>query len=219
VPAKHTIKVYVENGFYHLFNRGVEKRIIYQDKKDYNKFTSLLERYLTNPDDLLQHLQAPRISRRSHLYKEIQLLAFCLMPNHFHLLVKQNTKDAITKFTRSLSNAYVRYFNDRYDRIGALFQGRIKGILLDTDAYLLHLTRYIHQNPLEIWNKPLRQYPFSSYPEYLDLRSSKWINTKEVLSFFRSPQNIVNKDYLSYENFVETPKEDSAEILKHFTLE
>src|SRR3989304_7162820 len=103
MPAKHTVKIYVENGFYHLFNRGVEKRPIFLDRNDYVAFLSILKRYLTNPDDLSSgYLDFSHgvPSRRSDLHTKIQLVSYCLMPNHFPILVKQLTKNAITEFTR-----------------------------------------------------------------------------------------------------------------------
>ena len=222
MPAKHTVKIYVENGFYHLFNRGVEKRPIFLDRNDYVAFLSILKRYLTNPDDLSSgYLDFSHgvPSRRSDLHTKIQLVSYCLMPNHFHILVKQLTKNAITEFTRRVGDAYVRYFNDRYERVGGLFQGKIKGILIDNDAYLLHLTRYIHRNAEEFWDRSLREYPYSSYPEYLGLRNTAWMHPEEILAYFRSPLNAYRKGYFSYENFIETPKEDSGDILKELTLE
>ena len=219
VPAKFVIKQYVENGYYHLLNRGVEKRPIFLDKKDYRTFLSFLKRYLSDPDLQQQDVQPIRLSRRSDLHKEIKLVAYCLMPNHFHLLIKQETRNAITKFARSLSNAYVRYFNDRYDRVGTLFQGKIKGVLVDSDAYLLHLSRYIHQNPGEIWKKSLRDYPFSSYAEYLGLRNTTWIYPEIVLDFFSSSENNLFYDYFSYRSFVEKSKEETPKLIQRLTLE
>jgi len=128
-------------------------------------------------------------------------------------------RNAITEFTRRLGDAYVRYFNDRYQRVGGLFQGKIKGILVENDPYLLHLTRYVHRNPEEFWEGPLREYHYSSYAEYLGLRHTSWIHPEAILAYFRSPLNKTLHDYFSYENFVETPKEDSGDILKELTLE
>jgi len=219
MPAKYTVKMYVENGYYHLLNRGVDKRSIFFDKKDSVTFLSLLKRYLTNPDLLPPELQFLRPSRRSHLYEQITLVAYCLMPNHFHLLVRQKSRNAITEFARCLMNSYVRHFNDRHERVGPLFQGRIKGILVDNDSYLLHLTRYIHRNPEEFWERSLRDYPYSSYAEYLGLRSTSWIHPEAILAYFRSPLNKSLHDYFSYESFVEESKDDSSEILKEITLE
>ncbi len=147
------------------------------------------------------------------------------MPNHFHLLIKQLTKEAIIDFMRALANSYVRYFNEKYERVGALFQGAYKGVLVDNEVYLLHLTRYIHLNPLELnpkevppvdrWHlkEILEKYPYSSYGDYLGRRHTGWVHPEEILAFFKTTQRTNLKDFLSYQSFVEDYKEDPREIL------
>jgi len=113
------------------------------------------------------------------------------------------------------------YFNKRYERLGPLFQGNYKAVLIKTDEQLLHLSRYIHINPEETI-KPvskLLDYPYSSYAEYLDKRKTKWIYPQEILSFFKTARRASLKDVLSYQSFVEDYSEESEEILKGFTLE
>jgi putative transposase len=216
MPARNVVKIYVENGYYHLLQRGVEKRQIFMDRKDYVTFLSYLKRYLTNPDDLPPELHA---FRDSNLHEQITLVAYCLMPNHYHLLVKQSIKNAITKFTRSLGNAYVRYFNTRHNRIGGLFQGKPKGIIVDNDTYLLHLSRYIHCNPSDIWQSTLYEYPYSSYADYLGLRNTEWVHPNIVLDFFKSPANQIFRHTNTYVKFVEDLDENSESFLEEITLE
>jgi len=213
MPAKNVIKIYTENGYYHIFNRGVEKRDIFSDSQDYKVFLHFLKRYLTevppSPDRI-------RPKWRTDLFDKLQLIAYCLMPNHFHLMIKQVTKDAIINFMRALSNSYVRYFNEKYQRVGSLFQGTYKGVLVENESYLLHLTRYIHLNPMEV--RPVNRsnlvdYPYSSYGEYLGKRKTTWIHPEEILDFFKTAQRTNLKDFLSYQSFVEDYKEDSKEIL------
>lgn len=225
MPARNTVKKFVENAYYHIYNRGVEKRNIFQDEKDYKVFLHFLKLYLEEP---APHRVQPfgGLNPRKSLNKEISLLVYCLMPNHFHLLVKQKTKDAITKFMRRICTNYVMYFNNRHERVGSLFQGIYKGVLVETEEQLLHLSRYIHLNPMEPSTKrpsgfnPL-EYPYSSYAEYLGKRRTKWINTQEILSYFKTAQRTSLKDMLSYETFVEDykEKEDSVQILKGLILE
>ena len=210
------MKIYVENGYYHLLQRGVEKRPIFLDRQDYTTFLSYLKRYLIDPDDVPPELRA---LRRSDLFENITLIAYCLMPNHYHLLVKQSVKNAITKFTRSMGNAYVKYFNTRHKRIGGLFQGKPKGILVDTDTYLLHLSRYIHLNPSEIWQASLRDYPYSSYADYLGSRKTEWVKPKVVLDFYKSPDSKLFRHTNTYPSFVENVEEDSKSMLEGLTLE
>lgn len=147
MPSKHSVRLYTENGIYHVYNRGVEKRTIFEVEQDYRVFLSYLKRYLTKPPKIAPDEVGPRWNK--DIYKEIQLLSYCLMPNHFHLLIKQLTQTALTTFMRCITNAYTRYFNTKYKRVGPLFQGKFKAALAETEPYVLHLTRYIHTNPLD----------------------------------------------------------------------
>src|SRR3989338_2787894 len=108
MPAKNTVKIYIEGGYYHLYNRGVEKRSIFQDDDDYKKFQNLLKVYLSTPkrSDLI----TARYNRKN-LNGQVILLAYCLMPNHFHLLVMQNSKNGIADLVHCLNTSYVAYFN------------------------------------------------------------------------------------------------------------
>jgi putative transposase len=229
MPAKNAIKVYAENGYYHLYNRGVEKRNIFLDEQDYKVFLHFLKRYLTQPPESPGQVKP---GWRSDLYDKLILIAYCLMPNHFHLMVKQLTKEAIVEFMRALSNSYIRYFNEKYKRVGSLFQGRYKGVLVKNESYLLHLTRYIHLNPLELDSSSegeevrpgdrsdlLRNYPFSSYKEYLGKQKTNWIHPEEILAFFKTAQRTSLQDCLSYQSFVEDYKEDSKKILGEIAIE
>ncbi len=205
MPAKNSIKQFVENGYYHLYNRGVEKRNIFMDKRDYAIFLHYLKKYLATGFD------------PHPLSKEVNLLAFCLMPNHFHLLVKQTTIDGITKLIRAVCTNYVMYFNSKYERIGTLFQGKYRAALISNDAYLLHLSRYIHLNPYPE-HEP-RFYEYSSYSYYLGTKNAEWLKKDEILSFFSKGNKGQTKDYLSYESFVDDYKLDSEAILGGLVLE
>jgi len=231
MPARNAIKIYTENGYYHIYNRGVEKRDIFSDKQDYKVFLHFLKRYLTKPSKS-PYLIQPRW--KFDLYDKINLIAYCLMPNHFHLMIKQFTKEAMSEFMRALSNSYIRYFNEKYNRIGVLFQGRYKAVIIDVEPYLLHLTRYIHLNPsgLESSGEPgevrpgtgsdlvrVRDYPYSSYAEYLGKQNTDWIHPEEILSFFKTAQRTSLRDCLSYQSFVEDYKEDPKEILSSLAID
>ncbi len=209
MPHKNTIRKYFPGGYYHIYNRGVEKRIIFNDKQDYFNFLSILESYMT-PKKLIGEEILIRNTPywRSKLDKdEVEIISYCLMPNHYHFILKQNTKDGITKFMRRISASYVGYFNKKYERVGTLFQGKFKTALIENDTYLLHLSRYIHLNPLEILeDRPLDEYGYSSYPEYLNRRTTKWIHPQVVLNFFKksTSENIpIFKKINSYQSFVE----------------
>lgn len=199
MPSPTVIRQYIENGYYHIYNRGVEKRLIFLDNQDYRMFLYYLFIYLA-PPIAIGH-RYPKLKwnlKQNNLSGVITLLAYCLMPNHFHFLVKQGDKEAITKFLRRLTNAYTRYFNNKYDRVGSLMQGKFKSKLVEDDNYLLYLTAYIHRNAANILQeRTLEEYPWSSYSTYRGKRPSLYIDSNTVLGFF-SKMNLL----LSYESFV-----------------
>lgn len=226
MPAKNTLKPYIENSYYHIYNRGVEKRIIFIDEQDYRVFLSYLKVYLS-PEDLRKGDSFTNIPRRrplNNFYQKIDLLAYCLMPNHFHLLLKQKPADGIEKFMRSIGTKFVQYFNRRYDRVGPLFQNTYKAVLIESDEQLLHLSRYIHLNPLGDNKKesPLQARllsVYSSYADYLGKRKTLWVQPKEISSFFKTAQRTNLKDILSYQSFVEDYSQPSEELLGDLILE
>ena len=212
MPAKNTVKQFTENGYYHIYNRGVEKRDIFLDKQDYAVFLNYLKKYL---DPILG---SDPLWKNKPLCNEVDLLTFCLMPNHFHLLARQKTINGVTKLMRAVCTNYVMYFNAKYERVGGLFQGKYKAAPVLNDVHLLHLSRYIHLNP-HIGSDPLVSYPYSSYNHYLGSKSSPWIKPEEILAFFKNTQKTSLKDLLSYQSFVEDYKEDPEIVLGELTLE
>ena len=107
MPSKNSIKIYLKDGIYHIYNRGVEKRDIFLDEQDYKVFLSLLKRYLLPLNDDENKVDRVRPCWESEIYKQIRLFCYCLMPNHFHLMAQQLKERAITEFMRRLTNAYV----------------------------------------------------------------------------------------------------------------
>lgn len=230
MPAKNSIKVYAENGYYHLYNRGVDKRVIFGDAQDYAVFLSYLKTYLIpkNEHELRQKLADSTISYRekdkilnllrlNNFADEITLICYCLMPNHFHLLIKQNSANSIDRFMNSLCTRYTMYFNRKYKRIGPLCQDVYKAVMVESDEQLLHLTRYIHRNPISSATKgdalraEITKQP-SSYPEYLEQRKTEWVHPEDILSFFSKtiPQ-------LSYQSFVE--QSEDLELIANVAID
>lgn len=218
MPAKNRIKTYVSDSYYHIYNRGVEKRTIFQDDEDYIVFLACLKLYLNppnpvdrrfsitlqgpSPTDKTIQIYAPSRQPNNH-NGQIDLVAYCLMPNHFHLCIKQTDRRAMDHFMRSLATKYAMYFNKKYARVGSLFQGRYKAVLIETENQFTYLTKYIHRNPLKLTSykdrpRQLAEYSFSSYPNYLKLRHQTWVNPENILAYFSStnPNN-------SYKNWVE----------------
>lgn len=214
MPAKNTIKIYRENSIYHIYNRGVEKRKIFLDEQDYKVFLTCLKQYLSNPETepKRQTLQGETLQyhRSKNYFEEIELLSFCLMPNHIHLLIKQKNKDSIKKFTQSIFTRYSIYFNRKYKRSGPLFQGVYKATNVINKDYLLDLTRYIHKNPLKYTKNLIESY--SSYSTYLGLNNTTWINKNVVLDYFGESTFVKHNNITSYKYFVEKFKYADEEI-------
>lgn len=228
MPSKNIVKQYLENGYYHIYNRGVEKRDIFLDNQDCRVFLHLLKFYLSpelqesqkqHPLTTLTGFNPVRLRPLQSLGGEIELLAYCLMPNHFHLLLKQFTLDGMTKLIRRLSTTYSMYFNRRYKRVGHLFQGAFKAALVQEDSYLLHLSRYIHLNPVELTGSNPVNYPYSSYGYYLGNKNASWVKPQFILEYFKSSSLLLPKNINSYKKFVEDYIGDSKEFLGRLVIE
>ena len=222
MPAKNLIKQYAEDGIYHIYNRGVAKNDIFLDEEDYKTFLFYLKIYLSDPLDLKKDLPGSDPSRieRKNFHGKIQLLNYCLMPNHIHLLIKQGEISAITEFMRCIMTNYVMYFNAKYERVGPLFQGKFKAILVDKDEYLLHLSRYIHINPSDLpGSDPIKEYTYSSYADYIGHRNTKWVSTKLILSMFGSDEDGISAKQLLYKEFVEDNKGICADMPEKLTID
>lgn len=218
MPAKNRHKIFVDHTYYHIYNRGVAKQEIFLDKQDYTAFLGCLKLYLTPPKPIDRRfsitLQGPTLSDKektiytasrqpSNHEKTIEFVAYCLMPNHFHLMLRSIERDSMTRFMRSLSTRYSMYFNKKYERVGPLFQGIYKAVMIDYEAQFLWVTKYIHRNPLPlVKNDPtkLSTYSYSSYPNYLGSIHQAWLHPENILTYFSAtnPRN-------SYQNFVEEP--------------
>lgn len=212
MPAKNIVKFYLPCSIYHIYNRGVEKRKIFMDDQDYKVFLNYLKEYLSPPLDKpkLQGYTLQLRDLQSKYYNEIKLLAFCLMPNHIHLLIRQKSKDSIKKFTQSLFTRYSMYFNKKYGRIGSLFQGTYKATNAINEDYLIDLTKYIHLNPSEISKNLVETY--SSYSNYLGLIHASWIDTGIVMEKFNNSKFIKFNKIKSYQDFVENFKSETVDI-------
>ncbi|MBI4037723.1 transposase [Candidatus Curtissbacteria bacterium] len=188
MPSKYVVREYEENAYYHVFNRGVEKRKIFLDEKDYKIFIYYLFIYLYPLERVLT--KYPRLPIRLHnknLSKEAALVSYCLMPNHFHLLLKQTTKSGISKFLKQITNAYTEYFNKKYVRSGSLMQGPFKAVRIKNDEQLIHITRYIHLNPYVAGlTEDLDSYQWSSYKDFIFKSDETFCETTVITDFFPS---------------------------------
>lgn len=177
-------EVFVTGGFYHLYNRGVDKRETFMDDADRRRFLDSMANALDDDGS-----------------RSVTIVAYALMPNHFHFLVQQTADGGVSAFMHRLGTAYTIYFNKRYERSGVLFQGAFKAVPVTTDGQLLHVTRYIHRNPIDLYKGDdenerwawLKRYRWSNLAEYLGLRFSSVTNGETILEHFSGP-----RDYLSY---------------------
>lgn len=210
MPSKYVVRSFKEKGYYHVFNRGVEKRIIFNDYQDYQVFKYYLFIYLSPIETVLQkYPMLPLRLQGKNLNGQLELLAYCLMPNHFHLLTRQETKDATSKFMKQLTNAYTEYFNEKYARTGSLMAGPFKTTSVPTDELLLHISRYIHLNPL-VANlvKNLKDYKWSSYKNYIgEVKGENFVKKEVIQNYFPKIEE--------YKNFIED-QADYAKKLHHF---
>ncbi len=210
--------------FYHLYNRGTDKRTIFSTEKDHERFMALM--YLCNAAepvriDDIKKLRGPSLESLLETELEealIDICAYSLMPNHFHLLVREKEDQGISKFMQKLTTGYTMYFNKRHERSGALFQGRFKATHADEDRYLKYLVSYIHLNPVKLvdplWKengirdrrsaeKYLRTYRYSSYPDHLGVSriEGKILNRTALPDYFSDIRDLEDDiaDWFEYE--------------------
>lgn len=166
--AYRTVSI-ATNHYYHVFNRGIEKRTIFTAPNEYERFLRAVNYYLDSTSALpFAHVSSEQVKPLGEIgYPLVDIIGFCLMPNHFHFILKQNVDNGISRFMQRLQNSYSTYFNTKYGRVGPLFQGPFKAVLVRDDSQLLHLSRYIHLNPILAKVSPSPMYRWSSLKEYL----------------------------------------------------
>lgn len=203
MPGKNIVKTYVADGYYHVYNRGVNKQDIFKDDDDYRVFLNLFKRYL---DDVPHKDNKGR--EYIWLHEQITLAAYCLMPNHFHLLIMQKEPDAMTQLLRNVCTTYTTYFNKKHKRVGSLFQGVYKASRITNDAYLQHISRYIHLNPDDY-----KSWDYSSYKYFLGKAKAAWISPKLILDMFEgeSYADFV-ADYEDHKQMLDEIKSELANI-------
>ena len=205
------------NEFYHLYNRGTDKRIIFPTPSDYGRFATLL--YLCNGKTPIVLRDIPKedffaFERGESL---VDIGAYCLMPNHFHLLLREKTEGGISVFMKKLLTAYSMYFNKKNKRTGSLFEGTYKARHADTDNYLKYLFSYIHLNPAKKvdvnWKTNLHanrgkifdyisRYPHSSFLDYSGATRKEGVilNKGAFPDYFESRRDVIRSliDWLDF---------------------
>lgn len=205
MPLRNVVKQFASDSFYHVYNRGVYRQNIFTGENDYATFLSLFKRHLS------QEPAYDRIRRPlPHLRSEVELLAYCLMPNHFHLLVYNKTDEGLTKLMRSTLTAYSMYFNKTHKRKGVLFESSYKASLIQDDSYLWHISRYIHLNPQDL-RLNYKTYPYSSYGYYSGAKQAQWINPKRILDMHTSELN----DYSAFVSDYESMRAEIQDLKRY----
>lgn len=249
MPSRNQRKEYLENFCYHLYNRGVGKMRIFHDEQDYKTFLHYL-RLIFSPEDVLtqeflftrkRSRQTPswqpkvrrleralRQARKYKLWEKVELLSFCLMPTHFHLLVYQKIKNGIELVMRRLGPAYSNYYTNKYDWVGPVVQGRYNASCLSWDPRMQPLAagKYVETNPTdlivsEVARKRSRQtplfsdignYPYSSLnfykSELIDGHKSPiWLSTERLLKIFEevreNPQSMLEETVATHDNYLD----------------
>ena len=161
--------IFRTGNYYHVYNRGNNRQLIFFERDNYIYFLRQLRKHI--------------------IVNSVDIIAYCLMPNHYHLLVYLKT-DHFSNLMQVFSLSYAKAINKRYQRVGSLFQGRFQAIHVEREEYLLNLTRYIHLNPVQAsLVKKAEDWEFSSYQEYIDLRRGSLPQIDAVRSQFHSVED------------------------------
>ncbi len=218
---KHNL---VPGEIYHIYNRGVDKRNVFMDDEDFLRFVHDLFEF--NNEEAVSNLG---INLKTNKYKEVgiiskkskprkvlvDILVYCLMDNHFHLLVRQKTEHGITEFMRKVGTGYTNYFNKKYNRQGSLFQGRFKSVNVNKSAHLMYLPIYIHLNALDFKFPEWRKGKIKDYKKAIEfLDSYRWSSYMDYIGKKNFPL-IIKKDFiLSRLGYKENQKKEVIDWIK-----
>lgn len=198
----------VTGEYYHVFSRGTDRRLTYYDDDDRERFVRGMIVFNTT-DRKPRELRYVRVRPERSLRPLVRVMSYALMPNHHHFLVEQVVEGGLALFMQRLGAGYACYFNRRHNRTGCLWESEYKAVRIETDAQLLHISRYIHLNPLKLFipdwkdngvpdwqiaQTVLLSYPWSSYRHFLELEHDSVVDTGALLNLFKNSNE--------YENFM-----------------
>ena len=203
--------------FYHLYNRGINKMPIFLNVFDKKRFIKLLFVCNSRKSVVFKSIQGQSLDEIDRGETLVDIGIYCLVPNHFHLLIKEKTENGISEFVKKVATGYSMYFNKKYERTGSLFEGPFKAKRIDTDEYLKYIFSYIHLNPIKIidsqWKENkitdrvkaknyLQKYPYSSYFEYIGgkRQEEKILEKDSFPEYFSQPKEFDDfiNDWLSF---------------------
>jgi REP element-mobilizing transposase RayT len=202
MPSRNIVRLNAPESYYHVYARGASKETIFNDRMDKEYFLYLLSRHLS-----LKPVTTKKGYVYPHFRGQLELLAYCLMDNHFHLLFYQIEQGTLSSFMKSVMLAYSTYFNRKHQRTGSLFENRFKASLIDKDAYLMHVSRYIHLNPRN-W----KYFPYSSLKHIRSASEPEWLQTQKVLAQHNSRKAYLDfvYDYEDHKQILDTIKQELA---------
>ncbi len=203
MPSRNVVKLDSQDSYYHIYARGHSRHKVFRDDEDFRVFMNLFKRYLS-----INEVNDNSGRPYSHLRGEIELLAYCLMQNHIHMLVYQIKQGAMSRLMRGVMSSYGVYFNKKYKRSGSLFETRYKASVISTDAYLIHISRYIHLNPGD-W----KAYPYSSIHAYFGIGMPDWLQPEKIIDLFGSTPVYADflDDYTDYKKSLDEIKRTLAD--------
>jgi putative transposase len=180
----------INNEYYHIYNRGVDKRDVFLDEKDYVRFlTGMREFNCIEPIGSLYLVDKLRKKGLSPFGRDlvplVAIIAYCLNPNHYHFILKQNIDKGISSFMHRISSGYSTYFNEKYKRSGALFQGTFKAIHIDSNELLIYLSSYVNCNSEVHGIAKAEDYKWCSFPDYIGKRNGTLCDKEIVLGQYK----------------------------------
>lgn len=199
----------IPNEFYHVYNRGVEKRNIFMNEEDRTRFLKCLKEFNNENKIILRDLAnffnpsgltaGVNVQKRKKEFKPIvDVVCFCLMPNHFHLILRELIPGGISMFMRKLGNGYTAYFNLKYERVGPLFQGTYKAKHIETDELFRYSVLYIHSNPVELADPRWKEDGIKNWNRISDfLKFYKWSSHNEYSGKTVFNNGIINRDIVA----------------------
>ena len=202
------LEPFINNRIYHIFNKTIDHREIFTDTVNCKKFLSIITYYRSNKAKI-SFSKLPSLDRiyvstyekeiQLHKYFRIEILAYCLMPTHFHLLIKQVTDKGISRYIADILNSFTKYFNIKYERIGPIFLPNFKAVKINNESQFMHAGRYVHLNPYSSGlcksYKELENYQWSSLKAYICDSKEDFVYQKDLMDLFNK-----NKD--RYKRFV-----------------
>jgi len=187
---------------YHVFNKSISEFKIFNSESDFLRIKNVIRYYQIEKQPVkFSEFEERKVKNYTFNNKKlVEIICYCLMPTHIHLVVKQLIDLGISKFMNNILNSYSRYFNIKHNRKGPLWEGRFKKVLVETDEQLLHLTRYIHLNPTTAYlvDKPI-DWEYSSYKEYISDCNERICKYEDIIDIKPDAYKTFVEDRISYQ--------------------